>query len=49
MSQIIDLFLFTYVYISNETQILIILIRFIIKISFQTLINHVWKKFTLYK
>lgn len=40
MSPIINLLLFKYVYISNETQILIILISFIIKISFQALINN---------
>lgn len=39
MSPIINLLLFKYVYISDETQILIILISFIIKISFQALIN----------
>lgn len=44
MSPIINLLLFKYVYISNETQIFIILISFIIKISFQALINARLKK-----
>lgn len=39
MSQIISLFLLKYIYIANETQILIILISFIIKIVFQALNN----------